>query len=330
MPDKFRVAVIGTGRIAQTHLQACRAVENVEVCAVADTDAEVARAAAEAAGCKAYPGHAPLLAAEKKLDAAIVCTPPAFHAAIVKDCFAAGLHVLVEKPVAVSSAEVRAMLAAANAAGRVLMMASKFRYTEDMIAARALIRSGILGTVVEIENAFASWLDVTKRWNADPAVSGGGVLIDNGTHSVDITRYLVGPITEILAWRGRQVQPIPVEDTAHLALRTADGVSGHLDLSWSVTKERETYVEVYGTEGTLSVGWRGSRYRQNRAPQWVPFGKGYDKLASFAAQLRNFVGTARGQEAPLITGEDALASVLAIETATATFKTGAWQKVPTA
>ena len=87
---------------------------------------------------------------------------------------------------------------------------------------------------------------------------------------------------------------------------------------------------MYGTEGMLSVGWRGSRYRQNRATAWVPFGKGYDKLGSFSAQLRNFVGTARGQEAPLITGEDALASVLAIEAAHATFTTGAWQKVPAA
>jgi len=330
MPDKFRVAVIGTGRIAQTHLQACGAVEGIEVAAVADTDTEVARAAAEAHGGRAYPDHAALLATEKKLDAAIVCTPPAHHPAIVLDCLAAGLHVLVEKPVAIASGDVRRMLAAAQAGERTLMMASKFRYTDDMISARALIRAGILGTVVHFENTFAGWLDVSKRWNADPAVSGGGVLIDNGTHSVDIARYLLGPITEVTAWRGRQVQAIPVEDTAHVSLRTVDGVTGTIDLSWSITKERESYVDVYGTEGMLSVGWRGSRYRQNRATAWVPFGKGYDKLGAFAAQLRDFVACARGRGSPLITGEDALASVLAIETAYASAAAGCWKPVPSA
>ncbi|MHB8078197.1 MAG: Gfo/Idh/MocA family protein [Candidatus Krumholzibacteriia bacterium] len=328
MPDKFRVAVIGTGRIAQTHLQACGAVEGIEVAAVADTDAEVARSAAEAHGARAYVGHAALLTAEKKLDAAIVCTPPAHHPGIVLDCLGAGLHVLVEKPVAIAAADVRRMLAAAESGERVLMMASKFRYTEDMISARALIRAGILGTVVHFENTFASWLDVSKRWNADPAVSGGGVLIDNGTHSMDVARYLLGPITEVNAWRGRQVQAIPVEDTAHVSLRTSDGVTGTIDLSWSITKERESYVDVYGTEGMLSVGWRGSRYRQNRATAWVPFGKGYDKLGAFTAQLRDLVACARGRATPLITGEDALASVLAMEAAYASVAAGCWKPVP--
>ncbi len=326
MPDKFRVAVVGTGRIAQTHLQACRAVEEVVIAAVADTDAEVAHAAAEAHGCRAYPDHRELLAAEK-LDAVMVCTPPATHHAIVLDCVRAGLSVLVEKPVAITTAEVREMRQAADKAGRVLMMASKFRYTPDMISARALIRAGILGTPVFFENTFASWLDVTKRWNADPKLSGGGVLIDNGTHSIDIARYLLGPITEVMAWEGRKVQTIPVEDTAHISLRAGDGVTGTIDLSWSVQKDRESYVDVYGTEGMLSIGWRTSRYRQNRATSWVSFGKGYDKLASFSGQLRNFIGCCRGGEAPLITGDDAVASVCAIEAAYASVAAGAWRPV---
>jgi len=190
-----------------------------------------------------------------------------------------------------------------------------------------LIRAGILGTPVFFENTFASWLDVSKRWNADPKVSGGGVLIDNGTHSIDIARYLLGPITEVMAWQGRQVQTIPVEDTAHISLRAGDGVTGTIDLSWSVQKDRESYVDVYGTEGMLSIGWRGSRYRQNRATSWVAFGKGYDKLASFCGQLRNFIGCCRGAEAPLITSEDAVASVCAIEAAYASVKAGAWRPV---
>jgi len=232
------------------------------------------------------------------------------------------------KPVHLTPKEFNLLGVLARNAGRVLMMASKFRYTDDMIAARSLVRAGILGTVVHFENTFAGWLDVTKRWNADPAVSGGGVLIDNGTHSVDIARYLLGPVAEVLAWHGPRVQDIPVEDTTHLSLRTASGVTGTVDLSWSMHKERESYVDVFGTEGVLSVGWKRSRYRQNRAPDWVTFGKGYDKLGSFVAQLRNFAGCVRGGEQPLITGEDALASVQVIETAYASEQAGCWRPVP--
>lgn len=326
MPDQFRVAVIGAGRIAQTHVAAWRGLDGARIVAVADVDPAVAQATAEACGCRAYTDHRELLAQEQ-LDAATVCTPPAAHPPVARDCLAAGLHVLVEKPVAIAADDVRDMLAAAAKAGRVLMMASKFRYVEDIAHARSLIRAGILGTVVHFENTFASWLDVTKRWNADPRVSGGGVLIDNGTHSVDIARYLIGPIEAVLAYHGPRVQPIPVEDTSHVSFRCAGGVVGTIDLSWSIHKERESYIDVYGTEGMLSIGWRGSRYRQNRATAWIPFGKGYDKLACFAAQLRNFVGCCRGTEAPLITGEDALASVLAIEAAYASAAAGCWKDV---
>lgn len=329
MPSNLRLGLIGTGRIAQAYLAALRDVGDATLVAVADVDNDAANATAEAESVKAYEGHKAMLAAEK-LDAAIVCTPPATHRGIVSDLLDGGLHVLCEKPIATCVDDVRAMMASADTAGRQLTMASKFRYVEDIAHARAMIRAGILGKPVQIENAFASWLDVRDRWNSNPAVSGGGVLIDNGTHSADIIRFLIGPIEEVLAYNGRKVQDLPVEDTCHVSVRTDSGACGTIDLSWSITKERTWFIEVFGTEGMLRIGWKGSCYRQNHASSWVDFGSGYDKHRAFKAKVEDFIGSCSGASEPRITREDAVASVAVIESAYASTRSGSWVSVPSA
>ena len=195
------------------------------------------------------------------------------------------------------------------------MMASKFRYVDEVIKAKGIVESGILGEIIQFENAFCSKVDMKNRWNADPLVSGGGVLIDNGSHSVDIARYLLGPIDQIQAEEGKRTQGLPVEDTVRLYFRTVSDVLGSIDLSWSLHKEQESYIDLFGTEGVLSVGWKCAKYRQSETMDWVKFGNGYDKLAAFANQLRNFVDTIQGNDKPRITAEDALASVRVIEAA---------------
>jgi predicted dehydrogenase len=154
-----------------------------------------------------------------------------------------------------------------------------------------------------------------SRWNADPAISGGGVLIDNGTHSVDIVRYLLGPLAEVQAVEGKRIQDLPVEDTVRLFLRTEKNEMASIDLSWSLDKQSPYYISIYGAEGTVLVGWKDSKYRRHSDQDWIVFGKGYDKFDAFQNQIDNFVAAIHGEDALRIKPADALASVDVIEVA---------------
>jgi len=322
----LRVGVIGCGRIAQTYLQSLKDVEECKLTGIADVRENVVQSVAAQYDCAGHLDHKQLVDSGA-IEAAIVCTPPGTHAEIVRFLLDAGVHVLCEKPLAVTYREAEEMVAAADGADRLLMMASKFRYVDDVIKAKGIVDSGILGEVILFENVFCSKVDMRDRWNALPRLAGGGVLIDNGTHSIDIARFLLGPITMVRAEEGKRVQRLPVEDTCRLFFRTEAGAMGAVDLSWSIHKERDAYIEVFGPEGALSIGWKGSKYRQSEKVDWVNFGRGYDKNGAFARQLRNFARSIQGREAPWITATDSLESVRVIEAAYRSIEMDRWIEV---
>ena len=112
---------------------------------------------------------------------------------------------------------------------------------------------------------------------------------------------------------GKRVQGLSVEDTVRVFIKSKSGVMGNVDLSWSINKELDSYINIYGSNGTISVGWKESKYRQSSSRDWVVFGKGYNKVQAFRSQLDNFARSIRGEDLLLITAEDALASVQVIE-----------------
>lgn len=328
MADALRLCVVGCGGIANAYLDALRDVPQFRVVACADVDGARAGAAAALCAAEATTDARKWLRAGGRADAALVLTPPSTHAELSVALLDLGIHVLCEKPLAPTIAEAGRMLAAAARNGRVLTMGSKFRYTTDVARCKELLEQGLVGRVAMFENVFCSRVDMTKRWNSDPRVSGGGVLIDNGCHSVDIARFLLGPLARVQAMFGKPLQAVEVEDTARLLFESASGAMGSVDLSWSLHKEAPAYIRLYGERGTIEVGWKESRHKLSGADAWTRFGDGYDKVAAFARQLANFAGAIRGDEPLVVTDADAMASVQVLDAAYRSAREQRWHELP--
>src|SRR6476659_4635849 len=176
MKIKMTLALIGAGGIAQTYVQALLSSATAELVGIADVRPEAAEPLAERAACPAFTDYEAMLD-EVKCEAAIVCTPPVTHPEICCGLLDRGVHVLCEKPLAVGPEEARAMVEAAERSEAQLTMASKFRYARDVVEAKSIVASGLIGDVVLFENAFTSRVEMKNRWNSDPSVSGGGVLV---------------------------------------------------------------------------------------------------------------------------------------------------------
>ena len=328
MKQRVGFAIVGTGSIAQAYELAFKSYTHASLVSVCDVDGARAAEFAARIGCAAFTSIDELTP-DIGVEAAIVCTPPSTHEEVSISLLSRGIHVLCEKPLATSVAAASRMLEAARSYGPILTMASKFRYVSDVRMAKALIDLRAIGDLVLVENSFTSRIEMTNRWNADPAISGGGVLIDNGTHAVDILRYFMGHLSDVQIVEGRRVQGLPVEDTVRLFVRNDDGVMGTSDLSWTIDKEMSTYLRLYGSDGTILVGWRESKYRRRGEDDWTPFGRGYDKVQAFRSQITNFCEAICGESELLVTPRDALASVETIGAAYAALERNRWETIST-
>lgn len=321
-----RVGIVGVGNIGTAYAMAIGSSSVVQLTAVCDPDAEQRNAVAATTGAEAFSSHHDL-ARSGLCDAVIVCTPPSTHPQVVRDCLEAGLDVLCEKPFAIEATDAAAMFRTAEQTDRLLAMASKFRYVPDVAKAAGLIRSGAIGEPTLIDVTFASAVDMSNRWNSVRSVSGGGVLIDNGTHAVDVVRYLVGPISRVSAVQGRTASSDDVEDTAILLAETQCETIATIHVSWAMPTHKRSFVVVNGTEGALKIGWTESVQRSGDTGDWTHFGPGYSKMDALRANVENFVSASVGVDEMRIMKDDVMASVAVIDAAYEAIRTGQWVKV---
>jgi predicted dehydrogenase len=323
---KLKLGLVGAGSIAQIYSQALQACGRATLVGVADICANASQSLAEASKCKSFESNE-AMSSHCELDAVIVCTPPNTHEAICIHFLERGIHVLCEKPLSTDVESARRMLTAAEDAGVILTMASKFRYVDDVVRARSLVTSGMLGEIILFENSFTSHVDMSSRWKSVRSISGGGVLIDNGTHSIDVTRYFLGPLAEIEVVEGKRTQGLGVEETVRVFVRSVSGIMAIIDLSWSINKERDSYIDIYGSKGTIQVGWKESKYRERSSREWVVFGTGYNKLQAFSSQIENFCAAICKEVSLVVTPGDALASVQAIDAGYAALRKQCWTPI---
>lgn len=308
----LRFAILGTGRIAGDYLRALEDVPQLDLIAVVDARPELARSVGERSGVPHFTSCAELFDAHD-VEAVLVAVPPDLHEEVTVLALENGAHVLCEKPFALDLASAQRMFEAADSADRHLTMSAKFRHVPDVIEAKARIEAGSIGSVLMLRQSFFGVVPMKERWNSAPDQSGGGVWIDNGTHSVDLLRYLCGPVSWIQSFAVPQAQELQVEDSARAVLGFASGATALVDLSWSIVGSSPYYLECYGSTGSLHLGWKESVFRQLDGRTSV-FGVGYDKRVALARQLEHFALSAvRGGVSPAMSRDDVLASVDCIE-----------------
>lgn len=255
MTQLLRVGIVGCGKVAALHAEALRLGCGGQLTAVYDmaperTDAFAARY--QVSACRTF---AELF---QQTEVAILCTPHPQHAGACIAAANAGLHVLVEKPLAASLTDCDAMIEAAIRNHVTLGVVSQRRFYEPVRRMKAAINAGKLGKPVLGTMNMLSWRDqdyyASDPWRGKWATEGGGVLINQSPHQLDILQWLMGPVEEVSAYWSNLNHPyIEVEDTAVASLRFKEGALGSIVTSLSQKPGIYTKVHVHGSNGA-SVG----------------------------------------------------------------------------
>jgi predicted dehydrogenase len=296
--DRLRIALLGTGWVADFHARAVREHPGAELVAAANWREPSLRALAERHRIPRVTTDWRALAADPEVDAVVIATPNALHAPQAIAFLEAGKHVLVEKPMAPTLAEADAMVEAARRAGAWLMVAHCWRFHPDVRALRARVERGELGEIVKTRSygVHAGW--GPSGWFTDPELAGGGALLDMGVHAIDTTRYLLGdprPV-RVCAAVGTRYGGYAVDDDAVLLVTWSSGANSVVESGWwqPHLAGLEADTELYGTGGYARV-WDMTE---------PPPGYEHCTQPMYSAQLAEFVEAVAAGRQPRPSGED--------------------------
>jgi predicted dehydrogenase len=251
------VGLIGCGKVGQIHAAALRGIAEAELTAVCDVSAERAQTFADRYGTRGYTDVDAMLR-EGLVEAVIIGTPHPLHAGPAVRAAEAGVHVLVEKPLAATLADCDAMLAAAKRAGVLLGVISQRRFYEPVRRMKEAIDAGKIGRPALAVFTMYSWREPayyqSDPWRGKWDTEGGGVLVNQSPHQLDLLRWFMGPIAEVSGYWANVNHPnVEVDDTAVAVLRFRNGGLGAIVTSVAQKPGIYTNVHIHGTNGA-SVG----------------------------------------------------------------------------
>jgi UDP-N-acetylglucosamine 3-dehydrogenase len=327
--NEIAVGVIGAGYIAQqSHIPAYLMNPHVRILGVADPDKNKLEEVKKKFGIQdVFSDYSELLA--KGPDAVSICVPTKFHSKITIDAATKGVHVLCEKPIALTLAEANEMIVSCEKNHAKLMIGFNYRYIRTHQEARKMINDGKIGKPYFIQGQFAStgpYKNIERMKNSfyfDPK-GGGGVMFDSGSHLFDLMRWYFGEIDKVQASVGTYMDGIPVEDVASVSLKFNNGRVGCLTCMWTRIQSwsamgSEGFIKVIGDEGKIvaslfspSIKFFSSRSKMARISgeiEIVP--KGFDPKSpmdtlqrSWSDEIEAFIEAVRTDKEVPITGQD--------------------------
>ncbi len=258
----LRGAILGAGNVAlHGHLPGWLARQDVAITAAADPRPEGREAIHERLPNLRWYETAQELLAREELDFADICAPPAMHARLIGEALEKGLHVLCEKPLVLAPEELPPLREMARGKDRILATVHNWRHAPVLAFAARLVREGALGEVrfcrwetLREKPAAAAGDTAANNWRVDPAVSGGGILMDHGWHALYVVFGWLPQTPERVRGRlsTRRHREWPIEDTAEVFLECASGFRAEIFLTWAAD-ERRNRVTIEGTRGALRV-----------------------------------------------------------------------------
>jgi predicted dehydrogenase len=331
----MRLGLIGCGGIGQWRAEAAAKSRELQLVVVSDVDAQRAHAIASKYSTRVEKDWRDLIQRDD-IDAVIVSTPPWLHAEMCVQALAAGKHVLCEKPLARTAGECREMVTAARRYSRLLATGFNYRFFPSVMKARDLLDSGLIGELDHVR-AYAGYsaAEHNHDWLRDSGLMGGGVLRDNGIHLIDLTRYFLGEVEEVLGFGSNGVWGFTgSEDNGMAVLRNRKGNIASLHASWTEWRGYRFQIEIYGTRGCIRLwvfpilvhaAWSSERAGKVQSKRfYFPkthlmehlFTYRWVGVRSFVREMEAFRVAVNGGATPLATGVDGMRAVEIAEGAT--------------
>ncbi len=321
--EKVRVGVIGSGFIGNIHVDGLKHCPDAEIAAVASKTPGKARKFADARGIPdAYEDYRQLLARDD-IQAVTVGVPNYLHEEVVTAAAQAGKHIMCEKPFARTFDEAERMLAAVKAAGVKLVYGEMLCFAPKYVRAKRLVDEGALGKVFLVKQS-EEHDGPHMPWFWDVNLSGGGVLLDMGCHSIEFARWILNrpPIKSVQATLGTFVHSDRTqgEDHSICVIEFTNGAIAVAENSWGKTGGIDDRCEIYGTKGNTradlihgnalithsKAGYGYAVEKADTTTGWTFTGFEEEWNYGFPQEMQHFINVVKGIEQPVETGEDGL------------------------
>src|SRR5256712_6945583 len=256
MTERLRFGMLGCGVIGHVHAEAITSLPDAQLVAVADIIPERAQELAEAFHVTPYSDFQQMLAREQ-LDVVNVCTPSGQHGEHACQVMRGGAHVIVEKPMEISRAAIEEMLRVQQGTGVKLAVISQHRFDPDTGQVHDLIEQQAFGRLV-LGNALVPWWRSqayydSGAWRGTWELDGGGVLMNQSIHSIDLLQWLMGPVKSVFAYTDTLVHRMETEDVGGAVLRFANGTQGAIAATTGAYPGVSTRIEIYGDKGSAVI-----------------------------------------------------------------------------
>lgn len=313
----MRVGIIGTGAISHKHAQAYKNI-GFEIVACTDINPENGQKFAAQHGGVFLPTYEEVCT-HPDVDYVDVCTFPDFRLQPLKICAAHGKHIQVQKPISTDLATAREMVETARAAGIVLGVVSQHRFDDSSMFVKRAIDAGRLGKLIQAD-AYVKWYRSAEYYSrpikGSWAVEGGGALINQAIHQIDVLRWFAGPVKTVNAmWQLGALHKIESEDVVNALLRYENGATGIIQASTAMWPGYSERVELHGTKGTCVITgdklttWDVQDDEGEPAPLATSVSSGASdpmaiSLEPFERQFLDLADAIRNKRKPLVAGEE--------------------------